>query len=83
MTIIKQLLKGFKRGLGLFGENISTIVNALLLSIVYLIGVGLTSILAKVTGKRFLEMKLSSKADTYWLDLNQKVKSDDEYYRQF
>ena len=83
MTIIKQLLKGFKRGLGLFGENISTIVNTLLLFVVYLIGIGLTSIFAKITGKVFLEMKLSSKVDTYWLDLNQKVKSDDEYYRQF
>jgi hypothetical protein len=83
MTIIKQILKGFKRGLGLFGENISTIVNTLLLSVVYLIGIGLTSIFAKITGKVFLKMKLSSKVDTYWLDLNQKVKSDDEYYRQF
>ena len=83
MTIIKQLLKGFKRGLGLFGENISTIVNTLLLSVVFLIGIGLTSLFAKITGKVFLEMKLSSKVDTYWLDLNQKVKSDDEYYRQF
>ena len=83
MTVIKQLLKGFKRGLRLFGGNISIMVNTILLSLVYLTAVGATSIFAKLTGKHFLDMKLLREKDTYWLPSSQKEKSVDEYYRQF
>ena len=81
MKAINQFLIGFKKGMGNFGQNIALIINTILLTLVYLIGIGLTSILAKIVGKHFLEMKLSK--DTYWSDLNLKKKSIEEYYRQF
>ena len=65
-----------------FGQGIAVIINTILLTFVYLIGVGLTSIVAKISRKHFLEMNLS-KNDTYWSDLNLKKKSIDKYYRQF
>ena len=83
MTILKQFFKGFQKGSKNFGYNISMIINSILLSIVYLIGVGFTSIFAKLLGKHFLDMKLSKKTKTYWLDLNLKKKPIEEYYRQF
>jgi len=67
-------------GMKLFGETISAVVNFLLLSFVYLIGVGLTSIAAKLFGKHFIETKQKK---TYWEELNLTNKKMEEYYRQF
>lgn len=83
MNEIKQFFKGFKKGFSAFGHNISIIINSILLLIVYLIGVGMTSIFAKVFNKHFLQKKIIAKKTTYWSDLNLKKKPIDEYYRQF
>ena len=82
MREIKQLIKGFKKGMGNFGQNIALIINTILLTFVYLIGVGLTSIVAKIFRKHFLEIRMSNK-ETYWNDLNLKKRPIEEYYRQF
>jgi len=82
MREFKQFFIGFKKGTGNFGYNIALIINTILLILVYLMGVGLTSIFAKIVGKHFLETKLSKK-ETYWSDLNLKKKPIEEYYRQF
>ena len=82
MKKLKQFFKGIKKGMGEFGYNIVLIMNTALLSFVYLIGVGLTFITAKIFGKHFLGTKLSKK-ETYWSDLNLKKKKFEDYYRQF
>jgi|TARA_B100002003_G_scaffold247928_1_gene280489 amino acid permease len=82
MKTLKQFLKGFKKGMKIFGNNIAIIINTLLLFFVYIIGVGFTSIIAKLFRKHFLETKLSKK-DSYWSDLNLKKKPIEKYYRQF
>lgn len=76
-------LKSFKKGIHDFGENIAVIVNTILLFIVYIIGVGITSIVAKIFGKHFMELKIDNNKDTYWSDLNIDKKSMEDYYRQF
>jgi len=81
MRKLKHFFNGFQKGVKSFGDNISTIINFILLSIVYLIGFGLTSITAKIFGKHFLDIK--KKKGSYWYDLNLKNKSIKEYYRQF
>ena len=80
---LKQFLKGFKLGMEEFGSNIAIIINSILISIVYLIGVGFTSIIAKLSGKHFLETKTSIKKKSYWSELNLKKKPIGDYYRQF
>ena len=82
MKKLKQFFRGFRKGMGYFGHNIAIIINTILLSLVYFLGVGLTSIFAKLSGKHFLETKLGKKS-TYWSDLNLKKKPMEEYYRQF
>ena len=57
--------------------------NSFLLFIVYIVGVGLTSVVAKIFGKHFLDKKIDRKSNTYWSDLNIKKKSIKECYRQF
>ena len=71
----------FKKGMKGFGENITIIVNSVLLSLVYFIGVGFTSMFAKLIGKRFLDIKKNR--ETYWDDLNLKKEDLKRYYRQF
>ena len=81
MVKIKQFLKGVKEGMKLFGENIAVLVNSILLTGVYIIGVGSTAILAKIMGKKFITKK--GRGETYWKELNLKKRKKEEYYRQF
>ena len=83
MSRAKQFLVGFREGLKEFGYNINMIINSVLLSVVYLFGVGFTSILARLAGKRFLDVELSESRESYWSDSNLKKKPIEDYYRQF
>ena len=78
-NFIAQLKDGQKA----FGEDIAAIINTFLLSVVYIIGVGLTSIAARIFGKKFLNLQIDKNAETYWEDLNLDKKKMEEYYRQF
>jgi len=80
---VKGFLKGFKKGMTSFGENIIVIINTILLFAVYVIGVGLTAIIAKLTNKQFMDMRISRNQKSYWSDLNLKKRDKEEYYRQF
>jgi len=79
----KDFFKGLKQGQKLFGEVIAMVVNSLLLTLVYIIGVGVTSIFAKIIGKDFLDKKLDSEAKSYWEDFNLGLRKKEEYYRQY
>jgi len=48
MAKVKEMFDEFMGGSKMFGELISAIINLLLLSIVYFIGVGLTSIFVMI-----------------------------------
>ena len=76
-------VKGFKKGALDFSHTISIIVNSVLLSVVYLLGVGFTSLFAKFKKKHFMDMKVSKANGTYWSDLNHHKKQLQDYYRQF
>lgn len=82
MRFIIIFLKGVKKGMSNFGHSISIIINTFLLILVYLSGVGITSIIARIVGKKFINEEISSKK-SYWSNLNLKRKPIEEYYRQF
>ena len=79
--MFKEFWLGFKEGQKLFGENIAVIINSILLTFVYILGVGLTSIFAKIFNKHFLDLTINK--ETYWTSLNLSKKPMEEYYRQF
>ena len=83
LSKMKHFFEGFRKGSVEFGYTLTVTINSILLSLVYLIGVGLTSLFAKLIGKHFLENKVSKTLNTYWSDLNLKDKKFEEYYRQF
>jgi len=82
-VIEMSLFKGIKEGFKAWGQNITILINSLLLSIVYLIGVGFTSLFALILRKKFLQFKLSKERESYWTELNLTKKPLEEYYRQF
>jgi large-conductance mechanosensitive channel len=81
MEKIKLFFKGFHEGFKSFGLVISTIVNFLLLMIVYFVGVGLTSVFGKAFKKEFLDMKKRNK--TYWEPRKSKKLTIKEIKRMF
>lgn len=80
MEKVKLFFKGFYNGFKSFGLWISTIINFILLMIVYFVGVGLTSVIGKVFKKEFLNFK---KERTYWKTRKSKKPSIDENKRMF
>lgn len=74
---------GFLEGMHAFSINIATIVNTALLLIVYILGVGLTAVVSRLFGKRFLETSLDKNAKTYWQELDLKKEPVESYFRQF
>ena len=79
----REFFNGLKEGPKAFGEDISIIINLIILSVVYIIGVGLTSIIAKILGKHFLELKIDKNKESYWMKFQFESRKKEEYYRQF
>ena len=71
-NIFKSLFNLFKR-LSLF---LQFIMNIILLTFVYFIGVGIVSLFARISNKKFLN---STNKSTYWRE----YKEDKNYYRMF
>lgn len=82
MIVFRQFLKGFKKGFHEFNNNTALVINFVLLTFIYFIGVGMSFILVKISRKRFLHIEQSN-SFSYWNDLDLKTKPLEEYYRQF
>ena len=62
---------------------VQAVVNAILLTIVYFVSVGSTSIIAKkVFKKNFLQMNIH-KSGSYWIEEKSSTRPREDYYRQF
>ena len=77
VKFFSDLYKGFKE----FGQDIASVVNFFLLLIVYILGIGPVSIISKIFGKHFIDLRFKEKKST-WVKREQ-IESSDEYYRQF
>ena len=75
--------KGFQKGMNAFGQCIAIIINSVLLTLVYFIGIGITAIICKIFRKQFLDLKPDKNAITYWSDIDLKKRPIKEHYRQF
>lgn len=76
-------LSGVQEGMKFFGERTGALVNAALLTIVYFFGIGMTNILSRVFGKKFLELNIESARKSYWVNIGEKPEKIHRYYRQF
>jgi len=78
----KGFFSGIKAGFTGFSKIITAVVNFFLLLLVYIVGVGLTSIFSKISKREILDQKLHNEK-TYWSDLNLTDSNIERYYRQF
>ena len=84
MNSFKLFWKAFYLGMKKFGSTIVDIINFILLLPVYYIGIGISSIMAKILGKHFMDLsKPSKKVKSYWLDKKQKEIKIDDFYNEF
>jgi hypothetical protein len=77
-----SFFRDVRHGMELFGSNVAMLVNSILLTLVYIIGAGLTSLVAKLSGKRFLNLS-TKKEKSYWVALGKKKEPIENYYKQY
>lgn len=82
MKKMMPILIPFGEGMHFFGERIAFIVNSTLLFLVYVVAIGITSVIAKLFGKHFLDTAIDPKRETYWQDLPIEDHKE-SIYRQF
>jgi hypothetical protein len=80
LMTFRSFFADVQSGMKKFGSDISIIVNTILLFVVYIIGVGITALVAKIVRKHFLVLK--PKGKTLWIDAK-KEQTEESHYRQF
>lgn len=71
------LSEGMKAGSLLFAEKINRAITWVLLSITYILGVGIVFLLSRIFKKRFLQLK--PKGNTFWIDKKKAGKDEDMF----
>ncbi len=80
---IASFFVGTGQGIKSFGENIQTLVNTILLSAVYFVGVGVAWLMCKISKRTFFAGKPNQEIKTYWEALDLKKKPIERYQKQF
>ena len=80
--MIKKIWNFIKSILEPVSKLISGIVNFVLLSMVYFVGIGIVSISAKIFGKHFLQLKRQNKQSN-WHEHKLTKQPLEQYYRTF
>ena len=82
--ICSSPLSAFKEGFIGFNNLIRNTVNFILLSVVYFVGVGPVSLIAKLTGKKFLDLKPTTlHQKSYWKENKVTKQKFEDYTRSF
>lgn len=80
MNALIVFFRGFRQGFRNFSHVITDIVNFVFLFLVYFIGVGVVSIISKLLGKHFMDLKNNGSS---WVERKLKKRPIEEYYRLF
>lgn len=83
MSFFYAVLKNWGKGMRTFGKDLGAVINSAILLIMYVFGIGITSVVAKVLKKKFLKLKPTKSELSYWVDLDVKKQDPDEFYKQF
>lgn len=78
--MLGKIFRFFKTILERFGNLVSSIVNFVLMFLVYFSVVGIVSIIAKITGKNFFRKEGK---ESYWLDKKLSTLKKEDYYQMF
>ncbi len=82
-SLCRSFFGGFTDGVKECVACSSTLINSLLLGVVYLFGIGATAAAAKLFGIRFIEHGERRSRDSYCIEREQRPMLAEEHYRQF
>ena len=82
MEKISLFFKGIQQGFKNFSYTLTNIINFSLLSIVYFIGIGIVSVISKLSGRHFLDLKKQNKASN-WHEHKVTKQPLEKYFRTF
>ncbi len=74
---MNMFFKNIKEGMYCFAELVANLINTVLLFLAYLFVVGPTAMIAKISGKKFLQLE-----KTKWIKIDNN-KTKESFYRQF
>lgn len=80
---MKEFFCGFAVGFREFGHSFANAVNCALLFVVYVFGVGVTKVVARLFKRRFLDSNVNEDGASFWGALNFDSRSIQNFYRQF
>ena len=78
-VILGKLISGFQS----VSSTMTKVVNFILLSITYFIGIGSIWIISNITKKYFLNLNPKKNTDSYWQKSNMGKEDKKSYYHQF
>lgn len=81
--IKKPRLLALRHGIELFGALINNVVVWAALFVVYVVGIGVTALFARLAGKKFLEMGIDHADESWWKPLNLSTESRERYFDMF
>ena len=73
---------GFIKGFKMPAEDLMANINVVALALIYILGIGIPSLISKIFSKKFLDLKTKGKAKSYWNDLNLGTKQKKDYFNQ-
>ncbi|MAG15645.1 hypothetical protein CMO88_01135 [Candidatus Woesearchaeota archaeon] len=76
-----KIIKSFWNGFLKVGKKIGEFNSRVLLSVVYILGIGFSALIAKTFRKHFLELKLEPEKESYWAE--RKEISLEDFKRSF
>ncbi|MFH1721661.1 MAG: hypothetical protein ABH950_03540 [Candidatus Altiarchaeota archaeon] len=79
---MRKYLLQIKDGIQRFGKFVASVVNVVLLTLVYAFGVGFTSIVSKIVKKDFLILKPRKKS-SFWRDHEDHPPTEENLGRMF
>ena len=82
MEKINLFFKGMRQGFRNFSNVITNVINFVLLLVVYFIGIGIVSVISKLSGRHFLELKKQNKSSN-WHEHKVSKQPLEKYYRTF
>ena len=77
---LRKFLRGFKSGFQNFSHSIGYAVSTVVLTLTYILGVGIVFIASKIARKKFLPVE---KKESYWFERNLGKQTIEEHKRSF
>lgn len=67
---ISTIIEGLKEGQALFRDTVSTVINTILLTLAYFIGIPLSLLFSLLKKEQLLDLRSDVESKSFWSELN-------------